>query len=122
MANIGRRIQSKLAVNFYVTVSVFSDDMFLVLHIGTFRLTVGVDDGERYYTCVEITDPIVEKNEIFEKILTCSEAYTINKIIITNTGEGPLKVYEIKQLGMTLKVSEIVEFLKCITARFKCRK
>ena len=105
MANIGKRIQSKLAVYFYVTVSVFSDDMFLVLHIGTFRLTVGVDDGERY-TCVEITDPIVEKNEIFEKILTCSEAYTINKIIITNTGEGPLKVYEIKQLGMTLKVSK----------------
>lgn len=76
------------------------------VHIGTFRLTVGVDDGERYYTYVEITDPIVEKNEIFEKILTCSEGYTINKIIITNTGERTLKVYEIKQLGMMLKVNK----------------
>ena len=64
-----------------------------------FRLTVGLDDANPV-TCVEIAEPSVENNDIIEKILTCTEVNTKNKIKIRNLGEGPLKVYEIKVLGM----------------------
>nr|XP_022296023.1 uncharacterized protein LOC111105862 isoform X2 [Crassostrea virginica] len=63
-----------------------------------FRLTVGLDDANPV-TCVEIAEPSVENNDIIEKILTCTEVNTKNKIKIRNLGEGPLKVYEIKVLG-----------------------
>ena len=39
---------------------------------------------------------------ITEKILTCPELYkSINKIDIFNAGEGALKVFEFKIMGMT---------------------
>ena len=61
-----------------------------------FRLTVGLDDANPE-TCVEIAE---QNNDITEKILTCTEVNTRNKIKIRNLGEGSLKVYEIKVMGM----------------------
>ena len=53
-------------------------------------------------TCVDITKPTEEGTGITEKILTCHEAHkSINKIEIFNAGEGALKVFEFKILGMT---------------------
>ena len=70
-----------------------------ILDVDVFRLTVGLDDANPV-TCVEIAEPSVENNDIIEKILTCSEVNARNKIKIRNLGEGPLKVYEIKVMGM----------------------
>ena len=71
----------------------------MFFNVGVFRLTVGLDDANPE-TCVEIAEPSVENNDIIEKILTCTKVNTKNKIKIRNFGEGPLKVYEIKVLGM----------------------
>ena len=72
---------------------------FMFLDVDVFRLTVGLDDAKPE-TCVEIAEPSVENNDIIEKILTCTEVNTRNKIKIRNLGEGSLKVYEIKVMGM----------------------
>lgn len=78
----------------------FYKDFFCILtSIGTFRLFVGLNDANPV-TCVEVTDPIGENTGIMERILTCSDAYNMNKISINSTGEGPLKVYEIRIMGM----------------------
>lgn len=60
---------------------------------------MGLNDANPV-TCVEVTDPIGENTGIMERILTCSDAYNMNKISINSTGEGPLKVYEIRIMGM----------------------
>ena len=70
-----------------------------ILDVDVFRLAVGLEDANPV-TCVEIAEPSVENNDIIEKILTCTEVNTRNKIKIRNLGEGPLKVYEIKVMGM----------------------
>ena len=58
-------------------------------------------DDIKPYTCVEIMDPNMENTGIMEKILTCSDAFkSVDKIKFINTGEGPLKIYEIKIIGM----------------------
>ena len=63
-------------------------------------MVLGRDDIEPY-TCVEIMDPIMENTGIMEKILTCSDAFKfVDKMKFINTGEGPLKIYEIKIMGM----------------------
>lgn len=73
----------------------------MFLHADTFRLTVEIDNGISS-TCVDITKPTEQGTGITEKILTCREAHkSINKIEIFNAGEGALKVFEFKILGMT---------------------
>ena len=74
-----------------------------LLHVGRFRLFVGLDDADPYI-CVQFTDPVVEKREIIENIFTCTETYTINKIKISNAEEYPLKIYEVKIMGMAQNV------------------
>ena len=73
------------------------------LHVGRFRLFVGLDDADPY-TCVQFTDSVVEKRELIENIFTCTETYTINKIKISNAEEYPLKIYEVKIMGMAQNV------------------
>ena len=60
---------------------------------------LGLDDKEPN-TCVEIMNPIMENTGIMEKILTYSDAVqSVDKIKFISTGEGPLKIYEIKIMG-----------------------
>ena len=59
-------------------------------------------DNAKNLTCVDITKPTEERMGITEKILTCPELYkSIKKIDIFNAGEGALKVFEFKIMGMT---------------------
>ena len=54
------------------------------------------------FSCVDITKPAEEGTGITEKILTCPELYkSKNEIKIFNTGEGALKIFEFKIMGMT---------------------
>ena len=64
-----------------------------------FRLVVGFDDAERC-TFINTTESILKKTEIIETILTCTEAYVSNKVKISIIGDGSLKVYEMKIMGM----------------------
>ncbi|XP_078309693.1 uncharacterized protein LOC144618054 isoform X2 [Crassostrea virginica] len=74
--------------------------IFVRIKADTFRLTVEIDNGISS-TCVDITKPTEEGTGISEKILTCHEAHkSINKIEIFNAGEGALKVFEFKILGV----------------------
>ncbi|XP_078309685.1 uncharacterized protein LOC111106154 isoform X2 [Crassostrea virginica] len=74
--------------------------IFVRMKADTFRLTVGTDNAIPF-SCVDITKPAEEGTGITEKILTCQEAYkAINKIEIFNTGEGALKVFEFKIMGV----------------------
>ena len=63
---------------------------------------MGVDNANEF-TCVDLTNSSGESMGVTEKILTCSDAYSsINTIEIFNTGEGALKVFEFKIMGMTI--------------------
>ncbi|XP_078340491.1 uncharacterized protein LOC144627392 [Crassostrea virginica] len=74
--------------------------IFVRIKADTFRLTV-VNDNAIPFSCVNITKPAEEGTGITEKILTCHEAYkSINKIEIFNAGEGALKVFEFKIMGV----------------------
>ena len=86
------------------------------LHVGRFRLFVGLDDADPY-TCVQITDSVVERREIIENIFTCTETYTINKIKISNAEEYPLKIYEVKIMGMAQNVKLCEQRFFCIFRR-----
>nr|XP_022301032.1 uncharacterized protein LOC111109241 [Crassostrea virginica] len=84
------------------TVNKSFDIMWIFVRIksDTFRLTVGVGHI-KHFTCVDLTIPSEERTGITEKILTCPELYkSINKIKIFNIGEGALKVFEFKIMGV----------------------
>nr|XP_022300982.1 uncharacterized protein LOC111109192 [Crassostrea virginica] len=75
--------------------------IFVRIKSDSFNLTMGVDNANSI-TCVNITKPPEERSSITEKILTCSEFYkAIDKIEVINTGDGPLKVFEFRIMGMT---------------------
>ena len=58
-------------------------------------------DHIKHFTYVDLTIPSEESTGITEKILTCPALYrSINKIKIFNTGEGALKIFEFKIMGM----------------------
>ena len=100
-----RRISFYTKLNHYLTMRQLKVipvlyDLYMFEHADTFRLTVG-EDNANSFTCVDITKPTKEGTGITEKILTCPELFkSINKIKIFNTGEGPLKVFEFKIMGM----------------------
>ena len=73
------------------------------LHVDVFRLVVGFDDAERCIF-IDTAESILKNTEVIETILTCTEAYVSNKIKISIKGDGSLKVYEIKIMGMMLNV------------------
>nr|XP_022296413.1 receptor-type tyrosine-protein phosphatase alpha-like isoform X2 [Crassostrea virginica] len=75
--------------------------IFVRIEADTFRLTMEVDNAKPF-TCVDLTKPAEERTGITEKILTCPELFkSINKIKIFNTGEGALKVFEFKIMGVS---------------------
>ena len=58
-------------------------------------------DNVKSFTCVDLTLSAEERTGITEKILTCPELYkSIKEIKIINTGEGALKIFEFKIMGM----------------------
>ena len=58
-------------------------------------------NNRNHFTCMDLTISAEERTGVTEKILTCSELYkSVNEIKIFNTGEGALKVFEFKIMGM----------------------
>lgn len=79
-----------------------SNEIFTFCHVGTYVYTVDVSGPENtLFRCANIYGPYGTNAEKLEKVVTCSDSGHLEyKVIISNSDERHLQLFELNILGM----------------------